>query len=301
MKYLLMLITCLSMCGCGLAQPEGKVLVEVVDEQGQRLGGATIAVSFGDGEKQSGTSSSNELFVASGRSGQPYVTIVVEKDGYYKSGQTYMFKNRDTTLMRYKPWEWVLTLQLREIKDPQRGKSFSTGKLGKIPKLDETLGFDALIGDWVSPWGRGVSSDMVFTCSIDPASKIASYILTFPNKGDGIIPYEFAEPTAISLYKWPFKATESGYESTIKRKSTLSDGDASAMPDFVEMPREFSDINYIFRIRTEYDSEGNIESAYYGKIKGDIRIRHSNKLLFNCWVNDDPQSRSLESTQPTSP
>ena len=55
-------------------------------------------------------------------------------------------------------------------------------------------------------------------------------------------------------------------------------------------------VNYIFRIRTQYDNEGNIKSAYYGRIKGDIiNMRANRREMLNYWINTDPTSRSLES------
>ena len=55
-------------------------------------------------------------------------------------------------------------------------------------------------------------------------------------------------------------------------------------------------MNHIFRIRTQYDDEGNITSAYYGKMKGYMRIDRRSGLGFSYWLNTDLMSRSLEST-----
>jgi len=94
---------------------------------------------------------------------------------------------------------------------------------------------------------------------------------------------------------------EGYYQALFKRKQTYASGDPDKLPDYKELPRETAGLQYIFRIRTQYDAQGNIISAYYGKIRGAIQMTWDKEFMFGYWLNTDPTSRSLESTHPYSP
>lgn len=291
----------LCLCGCSLAAtPEGFVKIAVVDEDGVRLEGCQITVLFeneGKSITRTGVSSTASLFEAQAPASIPRCTVIVEKNGYYKSRKTKMFEGRDTASNRYEPWGEVRIITLRKVIEPQVGKSSVIN--GLIPEFDTPLGFDVLIGDWVAPFGKGKVSDFVFVYTFDETAKIASYIFTCPNKGDGVI--EMARDSQMqSVFKWPHKALLDGYQDKLKKKQTYFSGDADQLLDYEELPRQASDIKYVFRVRTKYDEKGNIESAYYGKIDSAMML-WNHKLRFGYWVNDNPTSRSLESTHPTSP
>ncbi|QBG48705.1 hypothetical protein EGM51_15320 [Verrucomicrobia bacterium S94] len=301
MKNILLLSVCFCLSSCGLATPEGFVKIAVVDEDGQRIEGCHITVSFekeGKYIRKTGFSQTNAFFEAQASADLPRCTVIINKDGYYESRQTKMFTGRDRTKNRYEPWGEVRTLVLRKIIDPNDG--IKGGVNDRIPKMDTPLGFDLMENDWVAPFGKGVNSDFFITCSYDDEGKVASYSLLFPNKGDGVFTYHRKKGIQ-STFIWPHKAPANGYLQMLKAKRTYASGDKTKLPDFIELPREASALPYIFRIRTEYDDEGNIISAYYGKMRSAVQVNWNKTVQFGYWLNDDSQSRSLESTHPTSP
>jgi hypothetical protein len=290
------------MCSGVIAAPRANITIRVVDEAGIPIQGANAAIYFEmyrDNIKSfKGLTDTNGLFSAQDET-DTNVSEVAEKEGYYKSSETHFFRalNKDQT--RYEPWDDVRTLTLRKIIDPKEGKK--AGTRGTVPKLDEPLGFDILAGDWVNPYGQGVVSDFVFTCSNNTEENIASYTLTFPNEGDGVIEYP-RDKKGQSIFRWPYKAPLDGYLSVLKNKEIYAfDKNTTIMSDYKTLPQEPSDIIYVFRIRTKYNADGNIVSAFYGKIFGAIEINWNNRLRFGYWLNTDPTSRSLESTDPYSP
>ena len=298
------LFLCLVLCGCSLALPEAMVSIEVIDDTGARLGGCDIEVIFEINGKEitsSGTSHTNILFTAAAHTGHPYVTAVAMKKGYYKSSLTYMYNGQNDAKTKLEPWNPTLTLVLRKIKDPVLGKRIDRrqGKDKQFPVYDQEIGFDLLKGDWVAPYGEGQTTDFIFTISRNKKEKISYYTAIFPNKGDGIQEYFYTKPFWSSQFKWPHLAPLEGYKSDLKKKRIWG-GDKARLPDFEEFQSYEASLekplNYIFRIRTQYDEKGNIKFAYYGRIEGDIiNMRFNRREMLNYWINTDPTSRSLES------
>jgi len=296
MKKILMIV-CLMIAAKGMAASLSTVELKIVDEAGAPIAGVEAVIIFNGEErtKYEGVTGTNGLFSAQGKI-PALVGYGGQKEGYYRSTENFKFlPDRNAPGSRIEK----RTLTMRKIIEPKEGKK--AGTRGVVPKLDEPLGFDILAGDWVSPYGKGVVADFVFTCANDTTNQMASYVLTFPNTGDGIIEYP-RDKKGQSIFRWPYKAPLDGYLSVLKNKEIYAfDKNTTIMSDYKTLPQEPSDIQYIFRIRTKYDSDGNIVSAFYGKISGAIEINWNNRLRFSYWLNTDPASRSLESTNPMFP
>lgn len=298
MKNIIALLFSLGLCGCGLAVPEGKVAVEVIDENERHIDGAQIKVFFesetGKYSVTQGVSVTNELFTAQSPIAQPYVTVEVQKDGYYKSARTYMFKGRDEVSNQYIPWGETKTLSMRRIIASQKGLYGYFHE--NVPKYNTPLGFDVMKGDWVKPYGNGVISDFIFSVYQREDGRVSEYTISFGNEGDGIQECEyFSEST--SIFKWPYQAPEDGYSPAFKKAIGYKGVDVKEE----ERIRDPGSSCYVFRVRTEYDDNGDVKSALYGKIKGEIIIFAKGRFQFGYWLNDNPKSRSLESTHPSSP
>lgn len=273
------------------------IAVKVVDEKGGALRSVRTTVVFNAGGKRikrEGVTDANGLFSAQGEV-PAKVGVGGEKEGYYRSIDNFVI-----TLGENCAGSRAYTLTLRAISDPQEGNK--SGYSGNIPKMNESLGFDVVAGDWVAPYGKGMVSDFVFTCFNDTTNKVASYILAFSNPGDGIIEYP-RNKKGQSIFWWPHTAPLDGYIPELKKKKNYSGqyGDDSVLPEYTEVSSETYEMLHIFRVRTQYDDEGNITSAYYGKIPSAIGITWNNQLGFGYWLNTDPHSRSMESTDPYSP
>jgi len=158
----------------------------------------------------------------------------------------------------------------------------------KVAKENESVGFDLVAGDWVAPYGTGLNSDLFF--AVHRAIKNereyeANVRMTFPNKGDGIV---IAPPESDggSELKTPRTAAQIGYE-------------AERIWRYGKSGNTESNVGYFFRVRTVLDEKGNIQSAQYGKIRGDLRFYAGTKaphagIGFDYYLNAIPNDRNVE-------
>jgi len=287
----LMFCFCTTVC----ASPTAKLTAKIVDENGASIQGASVCLSFsaakhGDGGGlksfgKEGLSDKNGLFLDSSET-LPLVGVVVDKDGHYRSIQKYEFKSSSLLLNRWEPWNPTIEVVLKKKRNPvpmyMGGMDWAA-----IPKLDEPVGFDLERGDWVVPYGKGTVNDFVFVFKSTQRAWTdyeSSYTLRFANEKDGIQEFVFDRNNQ-SLYRWPFEAPETGYLPTLQKYR--NDSPATNL-----QTNERKEINYIFRVRTKTDKNGNIVAATYGKITGEIRIVPG-KIQFSYSFNPDG-TRNLE-------
>jgi hypothetical protein len=271
-----------------------KLTAKVIDSMGEPIQGAEVTFGFrlakdsGWGTKTTGVEeiSDKDGIATASHKTAPYVTIHVEKKGYYHSGTRFEKFTSRTFLNRWEPWNPTIEMVLKKKRNPV---AMYQKYLEWVPvsKLDEPIGYDLEKGDWVSPYGNGLVDDFVFTVKSDQrawADYNSSYTLTFSNEKDGIQEYEFDKDDQ-SYYKWPFEAPKDGYHTSLERFRNDS-------PQTGLQTNEKKGINYIFRVRTKTDKDGKIISAKYGKIEGEIRIVPG-KIQFLYYFNPDG-TRNLE-------
>jgi hypothetical protein len=283
--------------------PTAKVTVKVVDESGMPIEGAMAGVGFAEprsengdeGFWKSGLTDENGLFTTS-RSTIFHISYGAKKNGYYPTGLEYDFKGVDGIPMfrHWQPWNPILTVVLKKKINPKslyvRDKTYHTGieDYLTLPELGRMIGFDLEKNDWVVPYGLGVHSDFIFEMR---GSKTAyrhfdyTLSLTFSNDGDGIVPVS-APPRFGSLLRLPHEAPKSGYQSSLEQRLART-------PEFYIHEEFPEDRNYFFRVRTEKDENGNIVSALYGKIHGNIRFK-GKQIGFLYYLNPIPNDRNLE-------
>ena len=140
------------------------------------------------------------------------------------------------------------------------------------------------------PYGQGTHRDFVFklTGKITGRNEYDfTQTLTFSNDGDGIQQYD-AHPLYGSRLRLPHEAPLEGYQDKwVQRKASTFD--RFLHNDFPE------NRNYFFRVRTIKDDKGNIESALYGKIYGNIGLSISKSISILYYLNPDSNDRNLES------
>jgi hypothetical protein len=254
--------------------PTAKVTLKVVDEEGNPVSGATVNFAFLEAHPKWGAAvgvavkvTTNVDGMASG-SGHSDGTIgcSVEKDGYYQGGPG-SFGLKDPTLGRWKPWNAVYPVILKKIINPI--PMYATKVETEMPAMDQPIGFDLAVGDWVQPFGKGTISDFIFTMSHTyngPNDFNAKLTLAFKNNDDGIqvAPHSSDPNQGWSQLIFPGNAPQDGYLAnwTTSLSSTAT----------VYNEEHSNGIGYFFRVRTIKTAQGDIQSAEYGKIKGDISI-----------------------------
>lgn len=214
-----------------------------------------------------GFTDTNGLFAVTHTAQSEYADISFEarKDGFYGIHQMVYLQPP------YNPAKWNVdkTLVLKRIRKPVAMYAKNITSL-RLPELNKSIGYDLMIGDWVGPHGKGINTDLFFTEKhTDPNS---GYIISisFPKAGDGI--QEFAVPDAEkgSGLRSEHEAPVDGYQSTVSQTEMTN-------------PNR----NFYFRIHTKLDENGNVISARYGKIYGDL-------AQFSYYLNPTPNSRNIE-------
>ena len=210
--------------------------------------------------------------------------------GYYWSrGERVRFDN--VVAGKWQPWNPTVELQLKRIINPisMFARKYGEFNPGKIPELGKPAGFDLLVGDWVSPYGKGVVADFVFKLDSRVTGDKdfdATLNITFSNADDGIQSI-YAFPDKGSQLRLPRMALADGYESNLVRRTFCKPGERIYRDN-----RE--DQNYFFRVRTKKDDKGKIISALYGKIHGEIGWWQNGIIRFTYYLNPTPNDRNVE-------
>ena len=287
----LLLPFCGGTVSCGQVLPEAKLTLVVRDEDGQPLEAAKAGMSFeviSGRSFESKTEGHHGLTDASGTftASNPTVGLVMYgagKEGYYDSnGYEYKFTKRE--LGRWEPYNVGFVLTLKKIVNPVPMYARERDVID-LPVLDEPVGYDLVVSDWVAPYGKGTTPDFIFKGHVRYVSRrdfdsVAN--LSFANPGDGIqeVKVKLNEGSALRLDR---NAPLTGYSS----QRVLS---FHKVPGSSAVESETEDSNYYFRVRTVM-RDGKIISALYGKIHGPLQVDSLNantcELLFSYYLNPD--------------
>jgi hypothetical protein len=287
--------------------PTARVSVVVREPDGATVPAANVGIggtlAGGPGESAKGVTSVDGRFTAEVQSNGE-VGITVRKDGFYDTlGETLNFRDvkgateRAFATGRWEPWDKPIDVVLKRKLHPTA--LFARRIETKLPSELQPMGFDLLKGDWVAPHGGGESADLFFEVSRTIQSDrdyVATLTLSFPNKGDGVIPFQ-APPHRGSVLKSTQMAPTEGYQNG--KSWTKSRSPSAASSGDYTQSTEREDQHYLLRVRTTLDSNGRIQNALYGKIYGDIHLYTGTRapkagIGFTYYLNPTPNDRNLE-------
>jgi hypothetical protein len=274
--------------------PFARVTVKVLDEAGNPVPNATVRFSFvdklhstwGNPAEYSVKTKTNAAGVTSewGPS-EGTMPCDVQKDGYYQ-GWPWIppFNDISFFLHLWLPWNPKCVVVLKRILNPI--PMYAQNVDIKMPAMNQPIGFDLAADDWVQPFGKGITSDFIFTMSQTlngPMDFNAKLLLTFANEGDGlqVAPKSSLQAQGGSRLKFPRNAPQVGYvgnwTTAVSRGSSGYKEDGS------------NGMGYLFQVRTKKTAQGEIQSADYGKIDGDICIMgaatHHPRISFTYYFN----------------
>ena len=288
MKHYICLTLLLLVAGCASAQISNplytwKVTLKVVDESGHPIAGANASVGFFTNSEPTsldGITDTNGIFTASHSPKTDLIELGLEAE----KALYYSTRMEIDLFPPYDPVKWNInqTLLLKKIGKPiaMYAKSVQSGP----PVFNEPVGYDLMVGDWVSPYGKGITADMIYFGKLNRKSKNDfDYELTvsFPKPGDGIQEFTVPDTEKGSGLRSPHEASENLYQTNVVK--TMNHHPGQAAKDDMNDPNR----NYFFRVRTVKDSEGKIVSAHYGKIYGDF-------MQFTFYLNPTPNDRNIE-------
>ena len=282
--------------------PVSKMAVLVVDETGSPVSDAHVRAFtyWNHGGEINGFTDTNGLFHYTDRVSRE-IGYAVKKKGHYDSvGEAWWPKER------FQIPTTNLVVELKRIIEPVELQLKEVGLV--FPRLDEPVGFDFMVGDWVSPAGRGVVTDAVMCATVRWADKgdyDVNVSMDFPNVGDGIKPYSFVENSykLKSDLQQPQRAFEGEYQrNTLFSSSSAPDTTRKPYPNGEHYIRHSStyreDMGWVLRVRSKFDAEDCLVSAYHGCTLKDIAVGPQRDgsacIFFQYYFNPDPKSLSLE-------
>jgi hypothetical protein len=141
--------------------------------------------------------------------------------------------------------------------------------------------YDLEKGEFLPPYGNGVTVDFEVNYSLDYenlSKYTADLKIRFPNVGDGLIPFYI--DSYFSDFKSAYMAPMDGY---IRFWELFTD----RSPEKTDISNFDRYRNYYFRVRSEYDENGDLVSAHYGKIYGEF-------LDISHYFNPNENDRNIE-------
>lgn len=319
--FLLILGVCLGACGEYVSfdggkskvwggYAEAKMTVQVVDQDGVPVVGAVVKAGLFNSKYKNtrqpfnGLTNTNGIYTIEGSTIKD-VTYSIEKEGYYYTRGRYDFRDsapsgeQAVVNGKWQPWNSVQKVVLKKEKTPI--PMYVKKVVTTCPEQGCPVGYDLIIGDWVAPYGKGETTDILFTVTGEMASlsdRSASMKVEFPNKFDGIQEFtvDADQSGGMSRFVSSYFSPAGNYEGywTFEMKF------APELENRVNIvPSENS--NFFLRVRTEVDENKKIMSALYGKIYGDLRcdFRDPAKpddigVYFTYYLNPTPNDRNIE-------
>lgn len=281
---LLACVTLLALTACGQTNSgyEWKAKIKVVNDDGISIPRALVRVGYYTNSISAvtdGITDTNGIFMFAhiARSEYAIVNFEAEKEGYYSI-------NQEVDLAPpYNPAKWNVekTLVLKQIFKPTA--MYAKWLNENPPTLEQPIGYDLTMGDWVCAGHKGLNKDIIFQkwayrkSGSDYEYKVN---VTFPKDGDGIQIYTMPDSAIGSSLRSPHEAPLNGYQPELNKERSAHPG---------QPPKNDDDPNriYLFRVRTVKDQNGNIVSAHYGKIYGDF-------MQFTYYLNPTPNDRNIE-------
>jgi len=271
------------------------VNVRVVDENNNPVENVHVKLySNADSEAKPGLTDTNGMYSTFMKNIYAEIDGTFKKEGYYKSMGNFWGWDKWGGVP---PADKVFTIMMKQIIDPVQLKYREIDL--PFPRLEEPVGFDFEVGDWVFPDGKGKIADMFLTGQWSTNDNVYAYNMDaeFSGELNGIKSFYYPHSSQPSIplrseLPPPTIAPETGYEKTFNRWTRRIPTDKWSAKSSLD-----EDKRWIFRIRTEVDDDGNIVSANYGWTTKDIfsgNIVGTCRLKISYYYNLDPKSRSLE-------
>ena len=284
--------------------------MRVVDDTGAPVQGADVAIEFvAPRQEQSvtyrGTTGKEGAFSAQGQS-LIEVYMEAKKSGHYDA--------RVYGLSPKKDHDRVVVIP--RVLNPV--PLFANETYPRIPAQNEWLGYDFEVADWIAPHGKGKVADIRFKFrnefkgwednvknldeeiafskrayaarkeewteekfKLSAGKWDATLDISFPGEKEGL--FEETRFLAYSQLKLPHKAPAEGYVPTWRYTSKT-----------YSPPTTRDNVGFFLRTRVKLDEKGNILSANYAKIMGDIHCAATGVLRFTYYYNPKANDRNLE-------
>jgi hypothetical protein len=218
--------------------------------------------------------------------------LSAKADGYYSTKMPNRSISTEPGLKRYALGTQVVSIELRPKIAPIAPLGFYANEI-PFPSTTEKIGYDLLEGDWIAPFGRGVTPDLYWKLERElPDIKNYKLVLalSFSRPDDGIQYFKIKYLDG-SEFKYSYEAPEFDYRPFMSWTHLMSNGKFSST--FDEEPYS----KYIFRVRTERNEKGEVVKGLYGIIDRVPMVlggfKNNSRLSFAYYINPN-WTRNLE-------
>jgi len=273
---------------CAQNKPVWNATIKVIDEAGQPVANADVVMGWNVNapdltltySKTEGSTDTNGVFKTSHEAnGSTDLGFSANKAGYYSTRASHEIAQLNDN--NPAKWNHNVTLELKKIGKPIAMYAKQVDSI-TFPEFNKAFGYDLTVGDWVGPYGKGISSDIFFSENHPDEKSGYTFTVSFPHPGDGIQGFTRDWSSGVSGLLSSHEAPVDDYQPKYEQ---------------TQMPNP--DRLYYFRVRTKIDDRGNIVSAHYGKIYGDfMQFRYYlNPTLNDRNVEFDPKQNLLQGLQ----
>lgn len=215
----------------------------------------------------------------------------VTKNGWYRHVDRIRFfgpGKKDTVIDgKWQPYGATYRIVLRRKKNPIPMYMKRVRRI--LPVNGEFVGYDFVNGDWLAPHGNGEIPDILFKYEEQPTENFWTIksILTmrFPNEADG----------AYIREKIPGSEFPSDYLAKLQenyQKEWIFVYDMVAGKTMVNSSLKENQY-LVLRTRTQVDATGNLTTAHYTKIYGELGYFRGT-LFMQYYFNPNPNDTNLE-------
>lgn len=269
-----------------------KATLHVVNLDGSSIPQAAIDINLAlNGARPvRGMTDGEGLFTAEGKL-QEELIYCVSKEGYYRTRSKFLFRDLGIISIqngRWLPWNPTFRVTLKDVRHPVPlcARRFEAA----MPADTNSLGFDFIAGDWVSPYGKGAHADMVYTFSEnrkDRANYDLSITLSFPGESNG---FYMRKKDQYSDLISDHQAAPSGYRPERSFRLQRVNG------KYVCEERISRDDYLVFRVGRAREGGDGPQNQYFGKLYGPLDVPHKITRVFSLtyYFNPTPNDRNIE-------
>lgn len=284
--------------------------MRVVDDTGSPIQGANVAIEFvAPRQEQSviyrGTTGKEGAFSAQGQS-LLEVYMEAKKSGHYDA--------RVYGLSPKKDHDQLIVLPRILNPAPLYANRANPG----IPAKNEWLGYDFEVADWVTPHGKGKVADIQFRFRNEFKGwkdnvKNLDEEIAFSKRAYAARKEEWTEEKfKLTTGKWDAELEISfpGEKEGLSEETRFLDYSALKLPhnapgegyvptwrytaNSYSPPTARKNVGFFLRTRVKLDEKGDIVSANYAKLMGDIYCAPTGVLMFTYYFNPTANDRNLE-------
>lgn len=275
---------------------ETKIALHIVDDEGVPVPDVKVHFTFSRVERydeKDCVADRDGNCVADNLTCGNSIEVNLSKDGYYDSSVKFCYISignvYEVTDGKWQPYPLERTVTLRKIMNPAALKI--GGGRYDIPGTNQWYSFDAVRGDWVEPYGRGVLPDFdIFYewTGWNPleCERQAFRVRFLNSKYNG---YCFPDKTVESVFPYAYVADAStSYANDFYDECVGTNARDGVFDNKKDM---------LFRIRSETNKVGKVVSCYYGrflKLNCYLRRDGTGGLLLRYQYNPVPNDTNLE-------